>query len=64
MVGRPDLHRRAGRAQSRLPAVLVQPIQPEKMLFFRLKRALEAFNTRCCPKKTAQQILHLGEDKR
>ena len=45
-------------------AVLVQPIQPEKMLFFRLKRALEAFAMRCCPKKTAQQILHLGEDKR
>ena len=45
-------------------AVLVQPIQPEKMLFFRLKRALEAFAMRCCPQKTAQQILHLGEDKR
>ena len=45
-------------------AVLVQPIQPEKMLFFCLKRALEAFAMRCCPQKTAQQILHLGEDKR
>lgn len=39
--------------------VLVQPIQKEKMAFFRLKRSLERLVMRLCPKKTAGGILHL-----
>ncbi len=40
--------------------VLVQPIQKEKMAFFRFKRAMERLVLRICPKKRADSILHLS----
>lgn len=39
--------------------VLVSPIQEEKMIFFRIKRALERFLFRVCPKRIADRIIHL-----
>ncbi len=41
-------------------AVLVQPIQQERMLFFRIKRLGERLVMRLCPKKIREQIVQLG----
>lgn len=50
-----------GGRRSGCKTVLVEPIQTEKMWFFRVKRRMEKAVMRCCPKETAKSILHCGE---